>query len=479
MSTALTIASAILAAALALLWLRHKGLAETLDSRSNDLSSLLRSVESLRTRQSQDHAASSGEIARLQAALEESNARNASLATALDAAKARTETLASEFDQGVKAHATALSSRLDASEKRLEQRLADEVGLIDKRASALDAERDAKARATHAELNQLIENATRSLSVRLVESEEKLRAIAEQTLVPEASPDDAGTNIEALAARVDTLQAKQTADIERERTRLYTYLLNLSTINSSGFLGHRRHLSDAAVRDLIGGYAKALGLGYSKRQLAYIAHKVCLLEDRCVGRLATAIETIVVRLLASRHLVADQGRLHVLEIGTLFGVGAAALYELNRLRCDDIQLTLIDPLIGYYGAGEPDLITGEPVSRAALDLNLARCGIPQSRIDVLQGMSEDSAIRAACVGRHFNMLIIDGDHSRAGVKRDFDNYRDLVAPGGLIVFDDYDVKEWPDIKAYVDEEIIGRGDLELVAKGWRTALFRTLPKAVA
>lgn len=503
MSTALTIASTLLAGALALLWLRHKGLAETLNARSDDLSSLLHDVRDLRIRQVQDHATNSGELARLQAALgeareradalaaalTEANAKNdslasalaattsraASLATSLDAERQRLDALGSDIDRHRQADAAMLSSALAANEQRLQQRLADEIGSIEKRAIAHDAERETRASAANAELNRLIGEATTSLSVRLVENEEKLRAIAEQTLVPEAAADDTGsTNIEALAARVDTLQAKQTADIERERTRLYTYLLNLSTINSSGFLGHRRHLSDAAVRDLIGGYVKALGLDYSKRQLAYLAHKVCLLEDRCVGRLATAIETILVRLLAARHLVATQDRLHVLEIGTLFGVGAGALYELNRLRTDDLELTLIDPLIGYYGAGEPDLITGEPVSRAALDINLERCAIPPSRVTVLQGMSEDPAIRAACSGRHFNMLIIDGDHSRAGVKRDFENYRDLVAPGGLIVFDDYDVKEWPDIKAYVDEEVAGRTDLELVGKGWRTALFRAL-----
>ncbi len=532
MSTALTIAGLFLAGALALLWLRHKGLAETLDTRSNDLSRLLQSVDSLRSRQSQDHAASSGEHAKLQAdleenrsradalaaALEDSNARVATLATSLEESNARMSTLATALEES-KSRSTALAATFDGSRARmatlaaslndsktrmatLAATLAESMSRTDQLAATVDLHREANRVATDKladEINQRLRTNAAALTSRLeaseqrlsqqigaidkrtiardAEREEKLRAIAEQTLVQEATPEDANTSIEALAARVDTLQAKQTADIERERTRLYTYLLNLSTINSSGFLGHRRHLSDAAVRDLIGGYVKALGLGYSKRQLAYIAHKVCLLEDRCVGRLATAIETIVVRLLAARHLVASQGKLHAIEIGTLFGVGAAALYELNRLRCDDIELTLIDPLIGYYGAGEPDVITGEPVSRAALDMNLARCGIPQSRIAVLQGMSEAPAIRAACAGRHFNMLIIDGDHSRAGVKRDFDNYRDLVAPDGLILFDDYDVKEWPDIKAYVDEEIIGRSDLQLVAKGWRTALFRALPKA--
>ncbi len=47
---------------------------------------------------------------------------------------------------------------------------------------------------------------------------------------------------------------------------------------------------------------------------------------------------------------------------------------------------------------------------------------------------------------------------------------------GRDAFDDFDTKEWPDIKAYVDDEIAPRSDLELVAKGWRTALYRVLPQ---
>lgn len=35
-------------------------------------------------------------------------------------------------------------------------------------------------------------------------------------------------------------------------------------------------------------------------------------------------------------------------------------------------------------------------------------------------------------------LFIDGDHSEEGVKLDWETYKDLVAPGGLIIFHDWD-----------------------------------------
>ncbi|MEL7219005.1 MAG: class I SAM-dependent methyltransferase, partial [Pseudomonadota bacterium] len=71
-------------------------------------------------------------------------------------------------------------------------------------------------------------------------------------------------------------------------------------------------------------------------------------------------------------------------------------------------------------------------------------------------------------------LVIDGDHTREGVKRDFLGYRSMMRPGGLIVFDDYAVKEWPDIKAYFDDEVRTREDLKVLHTGFRTALVQAL-----
>ena len=39
-------------------------------------------------------------------------------------------------------------------------------------------------------------------------------------------------------------------------------------------------------------------------------------------------------------------------------------------------------------------------------------------------------------GRSIDFLLIDGDHSYEGVKRDWELYEPLVTPGGLIAFHD-------------------------------------------
>ena len=40
------------------------------------------------------------------------------------------------------------------------------------------------------------------------------------------------------------------------------------------------------------------------------------------------------------------------------------------------------------------------------------------------------------LGGTADFILIDGDHSYAGARRDFELYRELVAPGGMIAFHD-------------------------------------------
>lgn len=450
MSTAWIIVSAILAGALVLLWLRHAEVAKTLAAKSDELRSLGSRIDALGAAhtQAQDEKAVSlarldAEISRLQTTLGAANERSEALATELqkvrESSSQATAFLSADVAQRLLTLSADVTSGLDAGEKRLVQTLTTE------RERSLAAE-------------TAMERRVDALAVVDAETHKSLKSII---------------------SRLENLKLKQAHDVERERKRLHDVVVRLSTINSGSFLGHRRQLNDTAVRDLVEGVAKSLGIVTTKRELAYIAHKICLLEDRCAGRIATVIETILVRVLAARHVAARHGYLSVLEIGTLFGISAGALYDRSRPFCDDIRLTLIDPLNGYYGSSERDIITGEPIARSTLEFNMARIGVPRANLTVLEGLSEDPAIRKACDGRAFNLLIIDGDHSREGVKRDFENYRELVVPDGLIAFDDYETEEWPDIKAYVDEEIAPRSDLELIAKGWRTALYRVVPPTAA
>ena len=56
-------------------------------------------------------------------------------------------------------------------------------------------------------------------------------------------------------------------------------------------------------------------------------------------------------------------------------------------------------------------------------------------------------------GRPIRFLLIDADHSYDGVRADFESWSPKVAPGGLIVFHDY---QMPDVARFVNSRVIGR-----------------------
>jgi len=60
-------------------------------------------------------------------------------------------------------------------------------------------------------------------------------------------------------------------------------------------------------------------------------------------------------------------------------------------------------------------------------------------------------------GAPIRMLLIDADHSYGGVRAEFSNWFRHVAPGGLIVFHDYNM---PEVARFVDGEV--RGDPRVV-----------------
>jgi predicted O-methyltransferase YrrM len=65
---------------------------------------------------------------------------------------------------------------------------------------------------------------------------------------------------------------------------------------------------------------------------------------------------------------------------------------------------------------------------------------PGQRVVLVDGDSggEDTIerVRSALGGRPLDLLLIDGDHTLAGVARDFHSYRPLVRDGGLVAFHD-------------------------------------------
>lgn len=224
-------------------------------------------------------------------------------------------------------------------------------------------------------------------------------------------------------------------------------------------------------------WLKTFGLNMSRTALAYMAHKICQLEDKGLGRIAAPIETVVMRQLALRSLQ-SRSKLEVLEIGALFGLSASVLYNFQGARSSGMFLTLMDPLEGYYEAGSIDPVTGIEVSEAVLFKNLEDLDVPRGDYRLIKELSSSpSAIKAAS-DRLYDYVLIDGDHSTGGVAADFENYGPLVKPGGLIIFDDYGSNHWPGIKPYVDETVRTDPDWIWIGADYRTAVIAKRADAV-
>lgn len=69
--------------------------------------------------------------------------------------------------------------------------------------------------------------------------------------------------------------------------------------------------------------------------------------------------------------------------------------------------------------------------------NITRFGFKPNQVEIIAAKSEEPALVAHFSTRRLATLFIDGDHSYEGVKRDWELYSPLVAPGGYVIFDDY------------------------------------------
>lgn len=130
------------------------------------------------------------------------------------------------------------------------------------------------------------------------------------------------------------------------------------------------------------------------------------------------------------QLVHDHRPAVVLEIGTLTGGTLKAWCEATP---DSALVVSVDLPGGEWGGG----YTPEQAERIR---GFAR---PGQRVELIQGDSQDPAVFATVLdvlrGRPVDFLFIDGDHSLEGVTADFDEYGQLVTPGGLIAFHDITV----------------------------------------
>jgi predicted O-methyltransferase YrrM len=117
----------------------------------------------------------------------------------------------------------------------------------------------------------------------------------------------------------------------------------------------------------------------------------------------------------------------VVEIGTASG---GTLFLLAQVAEDDALLVSIDLPRAMFGGGYSRW-------RSPLYRSFRRAS---QHVELLRANSHERStferLVAILGGRPIDFLLIDGDHSYAGVKQDFDSYGPLVAADGIIAFHD-------------------------------------------
>lgn len=285
----------------------------------------------------------------------------------------------------------------------------------------------------------------------------------------------ANRRLTELAAE-NTRLSQDLRDYEKRLAVLEKIVVKSGYANATRFQPFPREIRDADLTQLHDVWAKRLELPLSRSAIGYMSFRIAMIESLCVGRLATAIETAVLRTLVAYAVRGAE--LRVLEIGTLFGVSVGAIYDICRGRYDQVRLTVIDPFDGYYGANRADIATDQAVTESQFRRNMRRVGVEDAELHVIRAYSHEPSAVAAATSASYDVLYIDGDHSGNGVIKDFEFYHGMVRPGGFIVFDDYGTDHWPEIKPAVDEHVMNRRDLEFIGADFRTAVFRVRPVAL-
>lgn len=212
-------------------------------------------------------------------------------------------------------------------------------------------------------------------------------------------------------------------------------------------------LSSAALRRLSMLLLYHAGIGADVETLRSINHVTAFVADRIRGRIANDQASLIVNF-ALRQQAGQQieGPCCDLEIGVLFGGSLILAHRAHHQKEKRILILGIDPLDGYYKLGR-DPHSGLPVDKVTVYDNLLRLGVLSEDVTLCVASSNSDAAKEFCSDRKLCVLYIDGDHSFDGIRLDWENYSDLVQPGGYVIIDNYLDEVWPDVTRFVHETL--------------------------
>ncbi len=349
-------------------------------------------------------------------------------------------------------------------------RLAQTLDLIQGKQIALQDALDA-AKAEGVREVETIERSINSLGKSSATELAQIEARLEALIVPKAEASDVLSimqEVSALKAWTEQAVVEATQLAEMAQIDAASALVD----NASSYRVSNRKLEVEHMQLLEAQWAPSLSVTTSRQGLAYMAARAAEVERELDGRFGAAIEDLLVRLLVAR---ATKGAsIAILEIGVLFGVGAAIVFDAVKDRFSNVHFTLLDPLDSSPEGRVPDALTDHPVNERVVRRNLARAGMGPSQFRLLKRSSSDPNALKDAADRLYDVLIIDGDRSYQAVKSDFESFSPLVRIGGHVVFTGYGSDSSPNVRAFVDAEVLAAETVTSVGVAWDTAVFRVV-----
>lgn len=151
------------------------------------------------------------------------------------------------------------------------------------------------------------------------------------------------------------------------------------------------------------------------------------------------------------------------------------LYDIINTYPENVKINYVE--IGCYAGGSTCLVLqrkntnvfaidlADPIPQSVVMNNVNKFNIHSNNFAYIKGSSHDinTVNRLKEFVKEIDVLFIDGDHSAAGVKTDFNIYSPMVKSGGYIVFDDYNDKQYsPQVGPAVDEIISTLNGYEII-----------------
>ncbi len=261
--------------------------------------------------------------------------------------------------------------------------------------------------------------------------------------------------VEAIGSRIDNYDKLQRlAETERRETDalITNYRSSFELLLGPAGRYMSRFVSEDDVSHLIDQFG-FLGDDSDVIVAVHEAYRLLVeLELRGIGRFAGSTPSTLAKLTAIALMPVPSGE--VLEVGTLFGLGAVAAMRQLARRDVEAFITIVDPLAEHQihpGRGAERAALATPAHRTLVEANLALGGVASARYRLLEGRPGDREILHAIGDRRYGLVVINGGHDEQTTLSALLLADEVASDGALVLLDGYGDPAWPSVEKALEQ----------------------------